>query len=145
MDVPFTKGYIISTISYCYYTVNVITFNLAQSDHIKRLLLYNQTSKFNSNFFTLASFQFHNSFAICWILNFGTSTSLSIIRMKVMITQTYPAGCSNTHSTRSCLCLVDPWGLSWISQPLFYVNCPKKLDSLSNKNKKFPFVKWYRF
>ncbi len=28
------------TTGYCYHSVNVITFGLAQSDHIKRLLLY---------------------------------------------------------------------------------------------------------
>ncbi len=31
------------TTGYCYHSVNVITFGLAQSDHIKRLLLNNKT------------------------------------------------------------------------------------------------------
>ncbi len=31
------------TTGYCYHSVNVITFGLAQSDHIKRLLLHNKT------------------------------------------------------------------------------------------------------
>ncbi len=38
--IPFTTAYYIKTIGYCYHSANVITFGLAQSDHIKRLLLY---------------------------------------------------------------------------------------------------------
>ena len=38
--VPFTNDYYVKTFGYCYHLVNVITFGLAQSDHIKRLLLY---------------------------------------------------------------------------------------------------------
>ncbi len=38
--VPFTKSNLIETTGYCYHSVFVITFGLAQSDHIKRLLLY---------------------------------------------------------------------------------------------------------
>ncbi len=34
------------TTGYCYHSVNVITFGLAQSDHIKRLLLYLQIWSF---------------------------------------------------------------------------------------------------
>ncbi len=37
---PFTIAYYKETTGYCYHSVNVITFGLAQSDHIKRLLLY---------------------------------------------------------------------------------------------------------
>ncbi len=44
------------TTGYCYQSVNVITLGLAQSDHIKRLLLYLNpcqtdiySNKFNSN------------------------------------------------------------------------------------------------
>ncbi len=39
-EIPFTIASYIKTSSYCYNSVNVITFGLAQSDHIKRLLLY---------------------------------------------------------------------------------------------------------
>ncbi len=39
--IPLTTAYYIKTTGYCYHSVNVITFGLAQSDHIKRLLLYN--------------------------------------------------------------------------------------------------------
>ena len=39
-DVPFNNDYYIKITVYCYHSVNVITFSLAQSDHIKRLLLY---------------------------------------------------------------------------------------------------------
>ncbi len=38
-ETPFTIAYYIKTTGYCYHSVNVITFGLAQSDHIKRLLL----------------------------------------------------------------------------------------------------------
>ena len=34
------KSYYIKISDYCYHLVNVITFSVAQSDHIKRLLLY---------------------------------------------------------------------------------------------------------
>jgi hypothetical protein len=37
---PFTLAYYMKTTGYRYHSVNVITFGLAQSDHIKRLLLY---------------------------------------------------------------------------------------------------------
>ena len=36
--VPFNTDYYVKTIGYCYHSVNVITFGVAQSDHIKRLL-----------------------------------------------------------------------------------------------------------
>ncbi len=36
---PFTKAYYIKTTGYSYHSVNVITFGLYLSDHIKRLLL----------------------------------------------------------------------------------------------------------
>ena len=35
------------TTGYCYHSVNVITFGLAQSDHIKRLLLYMEAVSFS--------------------------------------------------------------------------------------------------
>ncbi len=41
LKVPFTKSHLIKIIIYCYHSVNVITFSLAQSGHIKPLLLYN--------------------------------------------------------------------------------------------------------
>ncbi len=40
--IPFTTAYYIKTTGYCYHSVDNITFGLAQSDHIKRLLLYNK-------------------------------------------------------------------------------------------------------
>ncbi len=39
-EIPFTLTYYLKISGYCYHSVNVITFCLAQSDHIKRLLLY---------------------------------------------------------------------------------------------------------
>ncbi len=41
---PFTIAYYKETTGYCYHSVNVITFGLAKSDHIKRLLLYMEIS-----------------------------------------------------------------------------------------------------
>ncbi len=40
LKIPFTIAYYMKTTGYCYHSVIVITFGLAQSDHIKRLLLY---------------------------------------------------------------------------------------------------------
>jgi hypothetical protein len=37
---PFTVAYYIKTTGYSNHSVNIITFRLARSDHIKRLLLY---------------------------------------------------------------------------------------------------------
>ncbi len=37
---PFTIAYYMKTTGYCYHSVYVITFSVAQRDHIKRLLLY---------------------------------------------------------------------------------------------------------
>ena len=34
--------YFLNFTSYCYHSVNVITFDMAQGDHIKRLLIYFQ-------------------------------------------------------------------------------------------------------
>ncbi len=39
-EIPFTIANYIKTTGYCYHSVNIITFGLAQCDHIKRLLLY---------------------------------------------------------------------------------------------------------
>ena len=39
-NIPFTKDYFIKITGYRYHSVSVITFGMAQSDHIKRLLLY---------------------------------------------------------------------------------------------------------
>ena len=40
IKVPFNPDYKIKITGYCYHLVNAISFQLAQSDHIKRLLLY---------------------------------------------------------------------------------------------------------
>ncbi len=37
---PIIKYYYVKKVGYCYHSVNVIIFGRAQSDHIKRLLLY---------------------------------------------------------------------------------------------------------
>ena len=42
-NVPFTKDYLVKIIGYWYHSVNVITFRLSQSDHIKPILLYFET------------------------------------------------------------------------------------------------------
>ncbi len=39
---PFSTVYQLKTTGYCYHSVNVIIFDLAKSDHIKRFLLYLQ-------------------------------------------------------------------------------------------------------
>jgi hypothetical protein len=39
-EIPLPTGYYTKTTGYCYNSVNVITFGLAQSDRIKLLLLY---------------------------------------------------------------------------------------------------------
>ncbi len=38
--VPYIKDHKIKIVNYCYHLIDVITFELVQSDHIKRLLLY---------------------------------------------------------------------------------------------------------
>ncbi len=53
-EIPFTIASSIKTTGYCYNSVNVITFGLAQSDHIKQPLQYSE------NFF-LEVFQ-----SCCW-------------------------------------------------------------------------------
>ncbi len=47
--IPFTKGYQES--DYCYHSVNVIKFSLAQIDHIKRLLIYKRNQSDLSEMF----------------------------------------------------------------------------------------------
>jgi hypothetical protein len=56
---PFTIAYYIKTTAYCYHSVNVITFGLAQSDHIKRLLVYYDEDDHDRR---------ASLFARCWIL-----------------------------------------------------------------------------
>jgi hypothetical protein len=49
-EISFTIASYIKITGCCYHSVNVITFGLAQSDHIKRLLLYNHLQTMKARF-----------------------------------------------------------------------------------------------